>query len=168
MNERFYGNLMHEGEDQNPPRPTLGEIGINHFAPYLINRIAARYNANMAEALKALDVTTTEMRVLAVLSLSYSTTINELAVYTVTQQSTMSRTLDELEEQGLIHRIARPDDRRVRDVSITEKGREAFEKIWPILYEQFRQLFDGVQEDEYRTFVNTLHRILRNIRKHDI
>jgi len=108
------------------------------------------------------------MRVLAILSLNSSITINELAVYTVIQQSTMSRTLDELEEQGLIRRIARSDDRRIRDVSITQKGREAFEKIWPILYKQFRQLFDGIQEEEYRSFVNTLHRILRNIRKHDI
>ncbi|QOZ52560.1 MarR family winged helix-turn-helix transcriptional regulator [Bradyrhizobium sp. CCBAU 53338] len=168
MNERFYGNIMQDGSDQEAPRPTLGEIGINHFAPYLINRIAARYNANMAEALKALGITTTDMRVLAILSLNSSITINELAVYTVTQQSTMSRTLDELEEQGLIRRIARPDDRRIRDVSITKKGRQAFEKIWPILYEQFRQLFDGVQEEEYRSFVNTLHQVLRNIRKHEI
>ena len=168
MNERFSGNIMREREDKDSPRPTLGEVGINQFAPYLMNRIAARYNANVAEALKAHDITTTEMRVLAILSLSSSVTINELAVYTVTQQSTMSRALDELEEQGLIRRIARPGDRRVRDVSITQKGRQAFESVWPILYEQFQQLFDGVQEEEYRGFVSTLHRILRNIRKHEI
>lgn len=168
MNERFSGNIIRERENKDSPRPTLGEIGINQFAPYLLNRIAARYNANMAEAMKAIDITTTEMRVLAILSLSPSVTINELAVYTVTQQSTMSRTLDELEEKGLIRRIARPDDRRIRDISIMQKGRHVFDTIWPTLYEQFQHLFDGVEEEEYRAFVNTLHLILRNIRKHEI
>lgn len=167
MNQRFSGTILRGPTDETPARPTLGEIGINQFAPYLMNRIAASYNADMAEALKALNITTTAMRVLAILSLSSSATINELAVYTVTQQSTMSRTLDELEQQGLIRRVARPDDRRVRDISISQKGRDAFDQIWPILYGQFQQLFEGIPEQEYRAFVGTLHRILHNIAKHE-
>lgn len=167
MEQRFSGNIMRKGKDS-APRPTLGEIGINQFAPYLMNRIAARWNSNMAEALKGLDMTTTQMRALAILSLSSSVTINELSVYTVIEQSTMSRTLDTLEEQGMVRRQPRPEDMRIRDVSITEKGRAAFERVWPTMYELFQQLFDGVEEDEYRAFMSTLHRILRNVRKHDI
>jgi DNA-binding MarR family transcriptional regulator len=151
-----------------PPRPTLGEIGLNQFAPYLINRIAQRWNSNMAEALKTHEMTTTKMRALAILSLSSAVTINELSVYAVTEQSTMSRTLDSLEEQGLIRRQTRAEDMRVRDVSITEVGRATFERVWPTMYELFQQLFEGIEEDEYRAFVATLHRILRNVRKHDI
>jgi len=168
MEQRFSGNIMRKGTDPAAPRPTLGEIGINQFAPYLMNRIAARWNSNMAEALKALDMTTTQMRALAILSLSSSVTINELSVYTVIEQSTMSRTLDALEEQGMVRRQPRPEDMRIRDVSITEKGRVAFERVWPTMYELFQQLFDGVEEEEYRAFIATLHRILRNVRKHDI
>ena len=43
----------------------------------------------------------------------------------MTEQSTMSRTLDVLEEQGLIATPTPPEDMRVRDVSITEEGRAA-------------------------------------------
>jgi len=168
MEQRFSGNIMQKAKEQTAPRPTLGEIGINQFAPYLMNRIAARWNANMAEALKAHDMTTTKMRALAILSLSSSVTINELSVYTVIEQSTMGRTLDSLEEQGLIRRQPRPEDMRIRDVSITEEGRIAFERVWPTMYELFQQLFDGVEEEDYRIFIATLHRILRNVRKHDI
>jgi len=99
---------------------------------------------------------------------SSSVTINELSVFSVTEQSTMSRTLDSLEEQGYIRRQPRPDDMRVRDVSITAKGRSAFDKVWPMLYRMLLQMFDGVEEDEYRNFLGTLHKVLRNIRKHDI
>lgn len=168
MEQRFSGNIMRKPADESAPLPTLGEIGINQFAPYLMNRITARWNANIAEALKAHNITTTQMRALAILSLSSSVTINELSVYTVIEQSTMSRTLDTLEEQGLIRRQPRPEDMRIRDVSITEDGRAAFASVWPTMHDLFQQLFDGVGEEDYRIFISTLHRILRNVRKHDI
>src|SRR5260370_35370627 len=41
------------------------------------------------------------MRAIAILSISSLVTINELSLYAVTEQSTMSRTVDALEEQGL-------------------------------------------------------------------
>lgn len=168
MDERFTGGIL-GGDGVDPAaRPTLGEIGLNHFAPYLMNRVMARWNANLAEDLKAHDLTTTKMRALAVLCLSGSLTINELSVYAVTEQSTMSRTLDALEDQGLIRRVPRPEDMRVRDVSVTEEGRAAFDVFWPVMYEDFRALFDGVDDEEYRAFVATLHKLLRNIRKHEL
>jgi len=168
MAERFLGVVLrqHEGDVKN--RPTIGEIGLNHFAPYLMNRVMARWNANMAEKLKGHHMTTAKMRALAVLSVSTSLTINELSVFAVTEQSTMSRTLDSLEEQGYIRRQLRPEDMRIRDVTITEEGRAAFEKFWPTMYDAFLRMFDGVDEEEYRAFIATLHKILVNIRNHDI
>ena len=168
MTDRFSGILLRSDARDQELAPSLGEIGLNNFAPYLMNRIMTRWNANVAQELKDFDITTTQMRALAVLSVSSSVTINELSVFAVTEQSTMSRTLDSLEEQGYIRRQARPDDMRVRDVSITAKGRSAFEKVWPMLYRMLLQMFDGLEEDEYRNFLGTLHKVLRNIRKHDI
>lgn len=166
MEDRFAGHILPDGEAGR--RPTMGEIGLNHFAPYLLNRIASRWNADMSEMLKAHDMTTTKMRTLAILSISPSLTINELAVYAVTEQSTLSRTLDGLQEQGFIRRTPRAGDLRVRDVSLTEAGRLAFERIWPGMYERFSHLCDGIEEEEYRAFLGTLHKLLRNIRKHDL
>jgi DNA-binding MarR family transcriptional regulator len=92
-------------------------------------------------------------------------TINELSAYAVTEQSTMSRTLDVLEAQRLVRRRRRPEDMRIRDVSITEDGRMAFERVWPMMHTRFQALFDGVEEEEYRAFIATLRRILRNVSK---
>jgi DNA-binding MarR family transcriptional regulator len=143
--------------------PTMGEIGLQQFVPYLLNRISARWNANMQEGLKSFDMTTTKMRVLAVLSVSSAMTINELSVYAVTEQSTMSRTLDAMEEQGLIRRQARAGDMRVREIHITEEGRTLFGHIWPTMYAMYRDMFDGVDEAEFRALTWTLQKILRNI-----
>src|SRR5580692_6872021 len=168
MTDRFSGILLRSDARDQELAPSLGEIGLNNFASYLMNRIMARWNTNVAEELKDFDMTTTQMRALAVLSVSSSVTINELSVFAVTEQSTMSRTLDSLEQQGYIRRQPRPEDMRIRDVSITEEGRAAFEKVWPTMYDLFMQMFDGVEETEYRAFISTLHKVLQNIRKHEI
>ena len=71
MAERFLGVVLrqHESEVKNRP-PTIGEIGLNHFAPYLMNRVMARWNAPLAEDLKVHRMSTAKMRALAVLRVS--------------------------------------------------------------------------------------------------
>jgi DNA-binding MarR family transcriptional regulator len=156
------------GPDKGAARPTMGEIGLNHFAPYLMNRVIARWNANLAEALKGHDVSTVKMRVLAVLSVTGGLTINELSVFAVTEPSTMSRTLDAMEGQGLIRREQRAGDLRVREISITEDGRRLFDLLWPTMHDMFGQMFEGVGEAEYQGFIATLRKVLLNIRQHQI
>ncbi|WP_246731799.1 MarR family winged helix-turn-helix transcriptional regulator [Methylocapsa sp. S129] len=142
--------------------PSIGEIGLNQFATYLLNRVIATWNSEMQEALRGYDLTTVKMRTLAVLAITPGLTVNELALFTVTEQSTMSRMLDAMEEQGLIRRQAREDDLRVREVHLTTQGRDAFSRFWPTMYERFVKLFQGVGEDEYQAFIVTLHKLIRN------
>jgi DNA-binding MarR family transcriptional regulator len=149
-------------------RPSLGQIGLQQFAPYLINSVSLSWTTHLAAALKAHDLTTTKMRALAILSITSPVTINELSLYALTEQSTMSRTLDALEEQGFIHRKARAEDLRVREVHITESGRATFARVWPEMYDLLLKTFEGVDNEEYSAFTATLHKIMTNIRKHGI
>ncbi|MEW5423413.1 MarR family winged helix-turn-helix transcriptional regulator [Amorphus sp. 3PC139-8] len=146
---------------------TLGEIGLDHFAPYLINRISARWNADMLLRLKEHGLSTLEMRVLAILSVMPGITINELAVFAVTEQSTMSRTLHALEGHGLVTLRRREGDQRVREPYLTSAGREAFRQVWPEMHDSLDRMFAGFSADEYETLITLLTRVLRNIRHHD-
>lgn len=147
--------------------PSLGEIGLDHFAPYLINRISARWNTDLQAQLKEHGLTTLQMRVLAILTVMAGSTVNEVAVFAVTEQSTMSRTLDGMERDGLVRRKSRRGDARVRELHLTEKGREAFREIWPIMYELLKRMFAGFSDTEYETLIGLLTRVLRNIRRHE-
>ena len=149
-------------------RPSLGQIGLQQFAPYLINSVSLSWTTHLAVALKAHDMTTTKMRALAVLSIASPVTINELSQYALTEQSTMSRTLDTLEEQGFILRKPRAEDLRVRDVEITQPGRDAFAKVWPTMYDLLLKMFDGIDNEEYKAFTATMHKMMANIRRHGI
>jgi DNA-binding MarR family transcriptional regulator len=145
----------------------LGELGLQQFAPYLMNRIMGRYNATIRSALKARKLTTPQMRALAVLAVADGLTINELAVYTVTEQSTMSRTLDAMEAQGLLRREAHGSDSRMRQIFLTAAGRALFEDMWPIMWHAFSTMFHGVGEGEYATFIAVLGKVLRDVRQHE-
>ena len=146
---------------------SIGEIGLQQFAPYLMNRIMGRYNATIREELKARDLTTAQMRAMAVLAVADGLTINELAVYSVIEQSTMSRTLDAMAANGWVRREAQEADSRIRRIRLTPAGRALFEEIWPAMWEAFSAMFNGVSDVEYATFLSVLHRMLGNIRHHE-
>lgn len=155
MNEQFNA----------PPR--LGEIGLNNFAPYLMNRIMGRYNASLRADMADHGISMPRMRALAVLAMIDGILIRELAVYAVVEQSTLSRALDRLSADGLIRREPDREDSRAIRVFITDKGRASFEQHWPAMARAYEQMFRGISDAEQRAFVATLQKILRNVRKHD-
>lgn len=152
-----------DGEEER----ALTEIGLEAFAPYLINRISARYNTDMGEALRSRGLTTAQMRALAVLAVHPGLTVNELAVYAVMEQSTMSRTLDAMAEAGLVERRPRDTDGRVRECILTPEGENAFTEVWPLMRSAEERMLDGIPAAERDRFLETLSAILRNIRQHD-
>jgi DNA-binding MarR family transcriptional regulator len=155
--------------DETPiPAQRLGEIGLTNFAPYLMNRIMGRYNASLRDEMASLGLTTPKMRALAVLSVVERPLIRELAVFTVTDPSTLSRALDQLQADGMIRREPDSADSRAIRVSITNTGRAAFDSLWPQMATAQARMFRGIPEEERRAFVGTLQKMLTNIRKHEI
>ncbi|WP_027039632.1 MarR family winged helix-turn-helix transcriptional regulator [Mesorhizobium ciceri] len=147
---------------------TLGQIGLQQFAPYLMNRIMGRYNATLRDDFRKQGLTIPQVRTLAVLSVTDGITVNDLSVYTVIEQSTLSRTLDSLEGQGLVRREQGVTDSRIRHVFLTDEGRAEFARAWPAMHDAFETMFDDIDDAEYSALISTLLKMLKNIRKHDI
>lgn len=151
-----------------PARPSLTDTGLAGFAPYLMNRLMGRYNAGFRAEMARMGLTTPKARALAVLSVTPGPLIGELAVHTVTDQSTLSRALDQLQADGLIHRETDAQDSRATRVFLTETGRQAFMSLWPHMAKAEARLFNGIPEDERSAFIATLQTMLLNNRKHEI
>lgn len=149
------------------PPVGLDEIGLANYAPYLMNRIMGRYNAGLRDKMASLGLTTPKMRALAVLSVIDGPLIGELAVYTVVEQSTLSRALDQLDSDCLVRRAADTSDSRAVRVFITDAGRRVFDTLWPTMAESYAQMFHGIDDDARCAFLATLAKMLGNIRKHD-
>lgn len=150
------------------PPLQLGDVGLNNFAPYLMNRIIGRYNASLRDEMAALGVTTPKIRALAVLSVHSGLLIRDLAVYAVVEQSTLSRALDALAADELVRRVPDADDSRAVRIHLTEQGRAVFDRLWPHMADAFENMFTDIDPDEQRAFVGTLQKILGNTRLHDI
>jgi DNA-binding MarR family transcriptional regulator len=145
----------------------LGEMGLENFAPYLMHRIMGRYNAALQDEMAALGLTTPQMRSLAVLSVIDGILIRELAVYAVVQQSTLSRALEALDKDKMIRRETDASDSRAIRIFLTDRGREAYERLWPHMSGAYEAMFKGVDASAQKAFVATLQTMLGNIRKHD-
>ena len=65
--------------------------------------------------------------------------------------SNITGMLDGLEERGLVARVRREEDRRVIDVSLTDAGREAIERVFPIHARNVAEAFAGLTADEQAT-----------------
>src|SRR5215469_3483184 len=86
---------------------------------------------------------------------------------TIAQQLGVDRTvmtylLDDLEREGLIERLADPNDRRVRRIAATAKGRIRLAELSQRLAHAERQALAGLDEAEQaslRTMVNRLARV---------
>ncbi|WP_299417174.1 MarR family winged helix-turn-helix transcriptional regulator [uncultured Sulfitobacter sp.] len=158
-----------DGQAQQQPdtTPQAGE-GLSRFAPYLINRIARRYNQSVQESVTSMGLTIPKMRVLAALATMGKLTVNELTVVAVAEQSTMSRTLDQMERDALIQRLVSENDSRVRVVVITPAGLTAYHKVWPQMTAAEDALFVGLSPQQREDFLSTLLQILQNIRQNDV
>ena len=145
----------------------LGDQLLDDFAPYLMNRIMGRYNESLRQKMTSLDLTTPKMRALAVLSALDGIFINELAVYAVVEQSTLSRALDQLSTDGLVKREIDAIDTRATRIYLTKTGLEAFKSLWPDMLSNYNEMFKNIDKDEKSQFIVTLRKILSNIRKHE-
>ncbi|MGO4853055.1 MarR family winged helix-turn-helix transcriptional regulator [Phaeovulum sp. W22_SRMD_FR3] len=149
------------------PRTPSDVRALEAFTPYLMNRIMARYNRGVEDALKAVGVTVPQMRALTVLAEGGPFNINDLSVLTVIKPSTLSRTLDGMENTGLIRRETGDTDSRVRMIHLTEAGKIAHQTAWPEM-ERMRETMLASLTSEERVLLNTLlSRVLRGIRHHD-
>ena len=88
-------------------------------------------------------------------------TQRELADLCMFDVTTMSRTLDKMEQAGLIQRNKNPVSRRSHLISLTEKGKEKGKQV----REEFNWLDEMLQKGLAREELETLYRILEKIEK---
>jgi DNA-binding MarR family transcriptional regulator len=83
------------------------------------------------ERLRPLGIRSTQLSILGKTMALQPVTVTQLAKATLTDRTTLTRNLSLLEKQGLI-RLKRGEDRREREVLLTEQGRDLLARVYPI------------------------------------
>ncbi len=117
-----------------------------HSAAIHLLRFVRREDANAG-------VSAAQLSALSVLVFTGARTMTELADAEQVRPPTISRTVDELERQGLAERAPHASDRRVTEVRVTEKGRALLEEGRRRRLDALVEALAGASEEELAVLI---------------
>jgi DNA-binding MarR family transcriptional regulator len=92
--------------------------------------------------------------------------MHELAQNVVLSRSGLTRLVDKLETAGLLRRQASPDDRRGAFAVLTEKGKDAVRKSWPVYSKGIAKYFAAhMNKEEAKVIQDVFARILKAVQE---
>lgn len=138
------------------------------YIPYLVNRLSNRISADQNRFLATMGLNNAAFRTLSALHIYKTLTVNEISVFAVIEQSSASRTIDQMLETGLVTRENGAKDQRRREVALTKDGASLLKKVWPRVARRYDRLTEGIARDEIALCARVLSRMVDNVRKHDL
>jgi MarR family 2-MHQ and catechol resistance regulon transcriptional repressor len=101
----------------------------------------------------------TDFRILEVLLNKGPLPVNTIGPKVFLTPGSISTAVDRLVERGLVSRVESPEDRRVRVVSLTRKGKELIAPIFRKHAAEIRKIFADASPKELRALETTLKKI---------
>ena len=102
----------------------------NHLFFWLTQVMGAR-DRRLSTELKGFGLRVPEWRVLAALYSRRKCAMSELAELASIDRTTLTRTIDRMEEGGWLSRNADGDDMRVTRLALSAAGERLFARVWP-------------------------------------
>jgi DNA-binding MarR family transcriptional regulator len=136
----------HDPEDPTGEFP-LDPIG---YFIHLIVVLDRRRDVQLAKLLRPLGMDIDTQRVLRVIDRLGSCTMGELADYTITDRTTLTRIVDHLVAAGLIDRAKPASDRRKVVLTLTKDGKKAYTRARKAIREHTLELMRDLPEEEVR------------------
>ena len=119
-------------------------------------------NSDLFEAMGALELTMTQIKLLHQLELATrELTLKEAAELVPVSLPACSRTVDDLVRRGMVRRHEDVDDRRMKRISLTDAGSSIIRKLNAARLSGLEQFTQSLNEDERRTLAGALHELLQ-------
>lgn len=81
------------------------------------------------------------------------------------ERPTMARLINGVEASGMVRREMVPDDRRQRQILLTEAAREQVEAVLSLTERLRAEVLDGIPQEDLATTHRVLCRMLANVAK---
>lgn len=143
--------------------PDHPDFLLDDYPLYNLNRTSATYIDAMTDSLKSYNMDQPSWRVLMLLGDKNPSSVGDLSRRSVTRISTITRVLNRMEKEGLVMRKPFPEDNRVIEVFITDKGKEILEDLKFLAARVYQKAFDGIPEEDAISFTNILIRMRENL-----
>jgi DNA-binding MarR family transcriptional regulator len=143
--------------------PASEDFHKEEFPFYWLARVHARYSMAMEKRLKKIDLDVPRWRVLNILYENDESSISEISEHAIAKLSTITKIVYRMKDDGLVETCPSALDGRVTQVSITEKGRQAFLDMHEATQELFDKSFKGLTEAQLRKLTQVLAKMFENL-----
>jgi DNA-binding MarR family transcriptional regulator len=126
---------------------------------WLTQVIGAR-DRELAQGLRDSGLRVPEWRALAALYATQKCTMSELAELATIDRTTLTRTVDRMQDAGWLARLADEADARITRLALTAAGKRTFERVWP----EVQRLNDLALAGLSASQIESLRRILNQMR----
>ncbi len=130
---------------------------------FLISQLGFFSSKRFMEALAPVGIDPREFSLLRFVAASEGSSQQALAERIAIPPSRMVALVDHLEEAGLLERRPDPEDRRVRGLHLTRKGRGALERAGKIAIDYETQLCAGINREERELLIDLLQKLQRSL-----
>lgn len=118
----------------NTTAPDLPDFDLDAFLPYRLTIAAERLSAGLARRYRQeFGLSVAEWRVLVHLLHSGAVSVRDIGQHVNLEKSKASRAASRLEADGLIEKAVNASDRRLLDLTLTDKGRALMARLLPLV-----------------------------------
>ncbi|OWW20973.1 MarR family winged helix-turn-helix transcriptional regulator [Noviherbaspirillum denitrificans] len=140
---------------------SLENYSLDESIGYLLRRAGGQLAVCVDRRLAEFDMTHAQYGIFCRLQTSPSTAA-ELARSSMTDTGAMTRMLDRLEEKGFVQRSRSSTDRRIVEVSLTDKGRQLADRMREVAVDTLNHLLRDFTPADVAQFKSFLRRMINN------
>ena len=130
---------------------------------FWITQVMAARDRELAQGLRDYGLRVPEWRALAALYSKRRCTMSELADFATIDRTTLTRTVDRMQDAGWIARLADDADARITRLALTTTGRRMFERIWPQVQRLNNLALAGLSSAQIESLRRTLGQMKANL-----
>jgi len=133
-----------------------------HIFFWLTQVIGAR-DRELAQGLRDFGLRVPEWRALAALYARKHCTMSDLADLATIDRTTLTRTVDRMQDAGWLERLADEADMRVTRLALTAGGRRMFDRVWPEVQRLNDLALEGLSNPQIEALKKILARMRANL-----
>lgn len=134
------------------------EIGLSIYKARVLSK------NKLQRKLKQYEITAEQWNIINKVYSNEGYNQKDLAKRCLKDRAALTRILDLLGKKGFIERKISPNDRREFLVCLTEKGRELYNEILPIVAENTKENFENFSDEETKQFQYLLNKFISNLK----
>lgn len=133
---------------------------LNNFLPYQLARSAAQVSRDFARLYaEKFGISTSEWRVIAHLGQSEAVSVREIHTRVDMDKPKVSRAAARLEEAGYVAKTTSTTDKRLVELTLTDKGRELYAEMIPIARQYEDELLEKLGATNKKLLTTLLDRL---------